>query len=1338
MKALLRSRFTWLSVLAIVALCAAVALAALIDEDTQVEDLFNHALYNHYIAYQVHGVNEIVEDYEWQQVMYLPIALPDPDFIHVQSGGILAFDPNAFPDDFLKGLIPVQEGAITMYPITVYEDPQNRERVILNARDEKIGGQYSPWSYDPQWFVKERYPNLSAMDSDYADWLTAMYDPSRIVITYKLILEDELIKYVWKQSIDAALKAEEEELGGGMMMMGWEGGSVTNIKFVAIEKTNDAICVTIAYPDDFTNALDIFTCDGGRGLLDFWWEHAVTTNIDSSTNWIAWTDLESTNAYVDIRFYVAANADVDSDGDGFTDGFEKYVYHTCTTNEDSHPVSVSGSISYTGSLTGPVRMIAVTESNSWVGCMATISSPGTYTNDKVANSTSYWFKAYRDCDSSKTKEYGEPWGIYSNTSTLVTNDLSGINITLEDRDEDDDGLIDWWEMQYFGDLDEGPGDDEPDNDALVNSNELACGTDPTNDDTDGDTATDGEEVQAGSDPLDAASFPVTVAGTTSYTGNQTGTVYVLAVTASDSWSQTWSTNSATAGPYTNNGIPNLTSYWFKAYSDADGDAAHDDWEPSGTYAGSPVYLTNDLNGIDIAIDDLTLVDLDGTDAGTGHAVPEESETLAGVMVMDEAENPDGTLIVRSCGVSNLTRVLSFSDYGAIKLDGATITNAVTVSSNSAYEVTYAITQNGEWDQTNAVTATLTVKDGATTVDADSLTLVAFKAAIEPAQDDAFLKAQEIRFQGTVLPPGLDGVTCAWSVVSGTCTPSSASSTNFDTTLSSEGTIKVRLEVTQGGVTVTNERTVTALVPEITEVNFQVDMALKSYLHYWEPGRYVSSATVAEWVRPLGQNEPITNNNAAFFRNTSTQGTADVTCKVKCGASTALSDSVAVQIKAEGTEDLDPVGAYLSGWTNTIYLNSGSPLRTTIHQYVNDFAYTWYYRAENLTNGWGDWTEMNANPTLHNLSVLHGPGCEGTPYQWTAMNACKLADGLSADATDKEIVDQIYFNLPNARASDSMCITSNDWAETNKLRYGVLGVDGIHEMYQAKGAMCGVWRHFFDNVAGMHDITIKMRSYVLLNDAAPSPEVNWYALVITNPGINCAEIDAFWARDFKDADLGVDPYPWPLYFGPDSPDDHISYHTDKPRYKFSAVSDGHAVDFLEVGTTNYMYDPSFGPFSPAGVVTNPFSFVPPLVPYPSPDSKTIGGENNTFRELYFNDTVTYLHGKIWYRYWQGSLNGGISDSNTVVTVDSTEHATPTGAIRIDEEIITYTATNATQFLNCMRGAYSTEGTNHLDNATVSFIAYENGDQPPTNFCARSWDVQTNRFNLIWFKPAYEFD
>ena len=69
--------------------------------------------------------------------------------------------------------------------------------------------------------------------------------------------------------------------------------------------------------------------------------------------------------------------------------------------------------------------------------------------------------------------------------------------------------------------------------------------------------------------------------------------------------------------------------------------------------------------------------------------------------------------------------------------------------------------------------------------------------------------------------------------------------------------------------------------------------------------------------------------------------------------------------------------------------------------------------------------------------------------------------------------------------------------------------------------------------------------------------------------------------------------------------------------------------------------------------------------------------------------------------QNAINvpGGINNSTTTITVDSTTGFAVTGTILIDSELITYTGTGATTFTGCVRGASGTTAASHLDNAVV---------------------------------------
>jgi hypothetical protein len=78
------------------------------------------------------------------------------------------------------------------------------------------------------------------------------------------------------------------------------------------------------------------------------------------------------------------------------------------------------------------------------------------------------------------------------------------------------------------------------------------------------------------------------------------------------------------------------------------------------------------------------------------------------------------------------------------------------------------------------------------------------------------------------------------------------------------------------------------------------------------------------------------------------------------------------------------------------------------------------------------------------------------------------------------------------------------------------------------------------------------------------------------------------------------------------------------------------------------------------------------------------------------------------YWGGTiptsvtttLNGGIDNVVTTITVNSAVAFPASGRIDIGTELITYTSKNATQFLGCTRGANGSTAASHLTGATVT--------------------------------------
>ena len=136
-----------------------------------------------------------------------------------------------------------------------------------------------------------------------------------------------------------------------------------------------------------------------------------------------------------------------------------------------------------------------------------------------------------------------------------------------------------WSNAFFR---AGNADIDTDGDGIPDGREiLMYGTDPTKTDTDGDGMSDDWELANGHNPLDP-NDPPNVSGTIIYSGRQTGSIWVVAVTSSNSWSTSNAVHIASPGSYL---IPNLpgSNYYLKAWMDTTSNGVLDATEAFGAF-----------------------------------------------------------------------------------------------------------------------------------------------------------------------------------------------------------------------------------------------------------------------------------------------------------------------------------------------------------------------------------------------------------------------------------------------------------------------------------------------------------------------------------------------------------------------------------------------------------------------------------------------------------------------------------------------------------------------------------------------------------------------------------
>ena len=605
--------------------------------------------YTEFMSSEVADICDLQDYFLEQQSSFLPVLPPDPTFVLKQPGSpmVLPFDWANFPPEFNKNLTAEYENSVPVYPITILEDPATRETIFLNSKGEDLLALPPPKDYDPYAYLKAIFPSLYSgwHSSDLISYWQGFYDPSRIQIAAKLIPAEYVEPYLYV----AARLADETALSpsggeGGMLLRSEE--AETEIVFESLKRTNAGNRIVIGYPDEFTNRLDVFTCND---LMPYIWTFAAKGLSTTGANEILWYD---TNYWVFsgpfIRFYSAGNADLDTDGDGYSDASERLVYVTDPANPTSRPVFVSGTVSYSGIETGAIYVLPARSEESWslAGSVAR-SGPGAWSNE-VGINQSFCFRAFRDVNTNYLREIWEPWGCYSNTATTITGTTSGLNITLQDQPSV------WGSLSYTGSVN---GDiwvlavtapdswDTAYSTVIPWSNEGITGeftyvsfpvgyaltelpasnywirafVDSNTNETmnlpelAGQYGATAIAVSNRRTEIDFSLHgPPSVSGTVSYatySGGQTGLIYVLATATSNSCATNYSTVLSEPGSYQLTNLP-VGIYWIWAWRNSDGNNTCGVYEARGYYTNQAILVTGQLINVNIAMTDPD-TDVDG-------------------------------------------------------------------------------------------------------------------------------------------------------------------------------------------------------------------------------------------------------------------------------------------------------------------------------------------------------------------------------------------------------------------------------------------------------------------------------------------------------------------------------------------------------------------------------------------------------------------------------------------------------------------------------------------------------------------------------------------------------
>lgn len=279
----------------------------------------------------VTSIDELETLFHEQQLQYLPIAPPDVSRRYIHSSQMV------YPVDFLSGQWPRaltgqmvaelralkhSKGIFPVYSLTVLTDFLTGDMVCFDGQGRELYREPTRRAFRPYAWAITRFgvENVAGL----SEFQRSLYHIGRIGLTLELTPEPFMEAY----EQDVAMTALASFLASPMALMSAPAG-VTDLTLAIGTTESNEVEVGIYFPAGYTNPVDVFACTSLAGR-----DWSLFTNLSSvGLSEFTWIDEAADN--LPVHFWVAAQADANSDADALSDSHEIYLYGTNPLNPDT-------------------------------------------------------------------------------------------------------------------------------------------------------------------------------------------------------------------------------------------------------------------------------------------------------------------------------------------------------------------------------------------------------------------------------------------------------------------------------------------------------------------------------------------------------------------------------------------------------------------------------------------------------------------------------------------------------------------------------------------------------------------------------------------------------------------------------------------------------------------------------------------------------------------------------------------------------------------------------------------------------------------------------------------